>query len=140
MAIPPFGFLKIEALACLLMVAAGVVGLLVSVTGWTEWLAVFPWSRAVWPHVSIYWLVLQSLAVVAGGIGAWRSNSFVLAAVGVASSLVKSTPVGCISYVPGLLMLLLLLVRFRAFGMFLPRWKGPGPPPPGAWRGHRRPW
>jgi len=134
MAIPPFGFLKIEALACFLMLAAGMVGLVVTVTGWTDWLAVFPWSRAVWPHVHIYWLVLQSLAVVAGGIAAWRSNSFVLAAVGVASSLVKSTPVGCISYVPGLLMLLLLLARFRAFGMFLSRWKGPSPPPPGAWR------
>jgi hypothetical protein len=30
MAIPSFGFLKIEALACILMVAAGVAGLLLT--------------------------------------------------------------------------------------------------------------
>jgi hypothetical protein len=131
MAIPSFGFLKIEALACILMVAAGVAGLLL--TGSSDWtLSAFgeKWSSA---HVSSFWLVLQSLAVIAGGIGAWRSTSFVVAAVGVASSLIAPTAVGHISFLPGLLMLYLMVARFRAFSIFLPRWRGQGPPPPGAW-------
>lgn len=121
MAIPRFGygFPIIERLACLLMVAADLAGLLVTVTGWTNWLAVFPWSKPVWPQVSTFWLVLQSLAVIAGGLGAWRSTSFVLAAVGVASSLETSTRVGCKSYPPGILMLFLLVVRRRAFASVL---------------------
>jgi hypothetical protein len=134
MAIPRFGFLKIEALACLLMVAAGVAGLLVALTGSSDWITGVRWSRWVLPHVSIFWLVPQSLAVIAGGVGAWHSTSFVLAAVGVASSLILLTPVGCISFLPGVLMLLLIVGRFRAFSVFLPRWRGPGLPPPGAWR------
>ena len=36
MAIPTFGFLKIEALACILMVAAGVIGLLVALDPMTR--------------------------------------------------------------------------------------------------------
>ena len=134
MAIPRFGFLKIEVLACLLMVAAGVAGLLVALTGWTDWIKGLRWSRWVLPHVNIFWLVAQSLAVIAGGIGAWRSTSFALAGIGVASSLIVLTPVGCISFLPGVLMLLLILNRPGAFSVFLPRWRGPGPPPPGAWR------
>jgi len=120
MAIPRFGFLKIESVACLLMVVAGVIGLFVALSGG--------------PHVSALWLVLQSLAVIAGGIGAWRSISFVLAAIGTASSLVVVTPVGRIAVLPGILMLLLILMRRRAFNIFLPRWRGPGSPPPGAWK------
>ncbi len=134
MAIPRFGFLKIEALACLLMVAAGVAGLLVALTGWSDWIKGLRWSRWVLPQVSIFWLIPQSLAVIAGGIGAWRSRSFVLAAVGVASSLMVLTPVGCISFLPGVFMLLSILNRPAAFNVFLPRWRGPGRPPPGAWR------
>ncbi len=81
MAIPRFGFLKIEALACVLMVVAGVAGLLLSLM--SGWITASIWPRWVLPHVSLLWLVPQSLAVLAGGIGAWRSLSFVLAAVGV---------------------------------------------------------
>jgi hypothetical protein len=135
MAIPSFGFLKIEALACILMVAAGVAGLLLVLPGSSDWiLSTFgeKWAPA---HVSSLWLVLQSLAVIVGGIGAWRSASFVAAAVGVASSLIARTAVGHISFLPGLLMLYLMVTRFRAFSIFWPRWRGQGPPPPGAWRG-----
>ena len=135
MAIPSFGFLKIEALACILMVTAGLAGLVLVLTGSGDWiLSAFgeKWASA---HVSAFWLVLQSLAVIAGGMGAWRSTSFVAAAVGVASSLVARTAVGHISFLPGLLMLFLIATRLRAFSIFLPRWRGPGPPPPGAWRG-----
>jgi hypothetical protein len=134
MAIPRFGFLKIEALACLLMIATGLAGLLVALTGSNDWITGVRWSRWMLPHVSVFWLVTQSLAVIAGGVGAWRSTSFALAVVGVASSLIVLTPVGFISFLPGVLMLLLIAGRFRAFSIFLPRWRGPGSPPPGAWR------
>jgi hypothetical protein len=134
MAIPSFGFLKIEALACVLMVAAGVAGLLLVLTGSSDQILSAFGETGASVHVSSFWLVLQSLAVIAGGWGAWRSNSFIAAAIGVASSLVARTAVGHISLLPGLLMLLLIVFRVRTFGFFLPRWRGPGPPPPGAWR------
>jgi hypothetical protein len=134
-AIPPFGFHKIEVAACALMVFAGVAGLLMALTG-TGYLVArailgSDWPNWFWPHVSRFWLILQSLAVIAGGIGAWRSNSFLLAAVGVASSLVVKTSVGIVSFLPGALMLMLIVSRHRSFYVFWPRWKGVGPAPPG---------
>jgi hypothetical protein len=137
-AIPPFGFHKIEVAACALMVIGGVAGLLLSLTGTGDSVAgaILGHDSPNWfsPHVSLPWLILQSLAVIAGGMGAWRSNSFLLAAVGVASSLVVKTSVGIVSFLPGVLMLMLIVCRHRAFNVFLPRWRGPGPPPPGAWK------
>lgn len=133
MAIPGFGFLKIEALACQLMVAAGLGGLLVAFTGSPQWITSVAWSKWILPHVSVFWLVAQSLAVMAGGIGA-RLSSFVLAAFGIAASLIVLTPVGCISFLPGVFLSLLIACRFRAFRIFLPRWRGPGRPPPDGWR------
>ena len=133
MAIPSFGFLKIEALACILMVAAGLAGLILVLTGSSDWTVSAFVGKWASPHVSSPWLVLQSLAVIAGGIGAWRSTSFVAAAVGIASSLIARTAVGHFTFLPGLLMLFLIAARFRAFSIFLPRWRGPGPPPPGAY-------
>lgn len=126
MAIPSFGFLKTEAFACLLMVAAGMAGLLVALTGSGDVL----WSQRPAAYVHPVWLTLQSIAVIAGGIGAWRSRSFTLTAIGVLSSLIVVTPVGRISCFPGLLMLFLVCIRFRSFSIFLPRWRGQGPPPP----------
>src|SRR5580658_6801748 len=120
------------------MVVGGVAGLLLALTG-TGYLVAgsilgYEWPNWFWPHVGPRWLILQSLAVIAGGIGAWRSNSFLLAVVGVASSLVVKTSVGIVSFLPGVLMLMLIVRRHRAFNVFLPRWRGPGPPPPGAWQ------
>jgi hypothetical protein len=137
-AIPPFGFHKIEVVACVLMVVGGVAGLLLALTG-TGCLVggaipAYEWPNWFWPHVGPLWLILQSLAVIAGGIGAWRSNSFLLATVGVASSLVVKTSVGIVSFLPGVLMLMLIVCRHKAFNVFFPRWRGPGPAPPGAWK------
>ena len=131
MAIPGFGFRKVEALACILMVAAGVAGLLVVVTRSGD--SILNSLGRTWPPApgSTFWLVLQSLAVIAGGIGAWRSTSFVATVVGVASALIARTTVGHISFFPGLFMLLLIVKRFRAFDIFAPGWRGPGPAPPG---------
>jgi hypothetical protein len=137
-AIPQFGFHKIEIAACVLMVLAGVAGLLLVLTG-TEYLVavaipVFNLPTRFWVHASRFWLILQSLAVIGGGIGAWRSNSFLLTAVGIASSLVVRTSVGIVSFLPGVLMLTLIAGRHKAFNVLLPRWTGPGPAPPGAWK------
>jgi hypothetical protein len=137
-AIPRFGFHKIEIAACVLMVLAGVTGLLLVLTG-TEYLVavaipVFNRPTHFWAHASRFWLILQGLAVIGGGIGAWRSNSFLLTAVGIASSLVVRTSVGIVSFLPGVLMLTLIACRHKAFNVFLPRWKGPDPAPPGAWK------
>jgi len=134
MAIPKFGALKIESVACILMVLSGVAGLFLALTRSSGWISASAWPGWILPHVSLLWLVPQSLAVIAGGIGAWRSTSFLLAAVGVTSSLIVVTPVGLISFLPGILMLLLITRRFRAFNIFLPRWRGPGEPPLGGWR------
>jgi hypothetical protein len=137
-AIPRFGFLKIEIVACILMVGAGVAGLLLTLGDTGDFFAgaILGHDRLIWflPRVSPVWLVLQSIAVIAGGIGAWRSNSFLLAALGIASSLVVNAPVGIVTFLPGALTLMLIVVRRRAFNVFLPRWRGPGPPPPGAWK------
>jgi hypothetical protein len=111
--IPSFGFRKIERLACIAMGFAGLVAL-----------------GEAWGHSRPYFLMLQSVAVIAGGIGA-RINSFTLAAIGVISSLMLWTPVGRICFLPGLLMLFLIVARIRAFEEFVPRWRGPGPPPSG---------
>jgi hypothetical protein len=127
-----------EIAACVLMVLAGVTGLFLVLTG-TEYLVaaaipVFNRPTLFWAHASRFWLILQALAVIGGGIGAWRSNSFLLTAVGIASSLVVRTPVGIVSFLPGVLMLTLIACRHKAFNVFLPRWRGPGPAPPGAWK------
>jgi hypothetical protein len=37
------------------------------------------------------------------------------------------TSVGIVSFLPGVLMLMLIVWRHRAFNVFLPRWRGPGP-------------
>jgi hypothetical protein len=135
-AIPKFGFCRIEIVACLLMVVGGVAGLLLALTGTGDLFAVAILGHAWpnWPHINPLWLIPQSLAVTAGGIGAWRSKSFRLVAVGVVASLVLTTPVGMVSFLPGVLMLWLIVKRRKAFDVFLPPWRGQGPPPPGAWR------
>jgi len=116
---PPFGFREIERLACILMGIAGVVALAYTRSAVGE--------NGVHPRP---YVVLQGLAVIAGALGAWQSNSFILTAIGIASSLMVWTPVGRICFLPGLLMFVLVLGRFGSFEIFFPRWRGPGPPPP----------
>jgi hypothetical protein len=103
--IPSFGFRQIEKLACFLFLFAGVVALV----------SVLDNAR----HNSVSWhlslLGLQSLAVIAGGIGAWRSTSLLAAVIGVASSLIAWTPVGRPTVLPGVVMMLLLSSRYRSF-------------------------
>lgn len=120
--IPPIGFFRIEKLACILMAMAGLTGLLLVLTGSADWVLTafitvfgekYPTAR-----INSFWLVLQSLAVIAGGIGAWRSTSITLAGIGVASSLILQTAVGHITFYPGVLMLILIVGRLRSFRPF----------------------
>ena len=103
--IAPFGFRQIEKLACFLFLFVGVVAL-VSVLDRARH------SPLTW---HLFLLGLQSLAVIAGAIGAWRSTSLVAAGIGVVSSLVAWTPVGHLTVLPGLLMMCLLFSRYRSF-------------------------
>jgi uncharacterized membrane protein YkgB len=129
MALPRFGFIWTEASACLALVMVGLISLVLSLTGDASelgaqfqlhllptWLHLFNSNRV--------WLSIQSVLVMAGGIGAWRCTSFILAIVGVMAALLIVTPIGVLTFVPGLLMLFLLAPRWRAFfpnryGMFI---------------------
>lgn len=129
MAIPPFGFLTVERVACMLLLLASAIGVAHAAPSWREpWV---PW--ATW-EVSYAWLVLQAGLVAAGAIAALRSRSFVLAVVGLVAGLVFCTRVGAITVGPSLFVVTLIARRFRAFTIFAPKWRGPGPPPLGYWR------
>ena len=119
MAIPVFGFIWTERIACLTLVIVGLVGLLLSLNGqaceFGALLHTYP-LPAWWPlELSRGWLSIQSLLIMAGGIGAWRCISFILAIIGVVAALLVVTPIGVLSFLPGLWMLFLLVQRWRAF-------------------------
>ena len=119
MAIPVFGFFAIEMFACALLVLAGGLGLFLTVTGqvphYGPWLPETTWN----PGRS--WLMVQSVLVIAGGIGAWRSRSFTLALVGIGAGLIFMTPVGSAAAWPALLLLCLVILRLRTFRVFAPK-------------------
>jgi hypothetical protein len=104
-AIAPFGFRKIEKLACCLLAFVGVVALL-------SVLDAARWNHFTW---HFFLLALQSLAVIGGGVGAWQSTSLPAAVIGIASSLIAWTPVGHLTVLPGAFMMFLLLPRYRSF-------------------------
>jgi hypothetical protein len=86
-------------------------GLFLVLTGSSDWiLSTFEgkWASA---HVSSFGLCSRALAVIVGGIGAWRSTSFVATAVGVTSSLIARTALRHISFLPGLLLFLIVTCR-----------------------------
>ena len=120
--------------ASLLMVAAGITGLVMTLTDrgadfaavmlgqpFPDWFSAEPWRP---------WLVCQSVLVIVGGLGGLM-GVFTLAAIGILAGLVFTTPVGLLTALPSVLLLLSALLRLRAFYEFMPRWRGPGPRPPG---------
>ena len=76
------------------------------------------------------WPVLQSVLVIVSGLGGLM-GVFTLTAIGILAGLVFTTPVGLLTALPSVLLLLAALQRLRAFYEFMPRWRGPGPRPPG---------
>ena len=133
MALPPRTHLPRLA-ASVLMVGAGITGLVLTLTGrgadfaavvlgqpFPDWFSAHPWRP---------WPVWQSVLVIAGGLGG-LIGVFTLTAIGVLAGLVFATPVGLLTALPSILLLLSALLRLRAFYEFMPRWRGPGPRPPG---------
>lgn len=76
------------------------------------------------------WQICQSVLVIVGGLGG-VAGVFTPTALGILAGLVFSTPVGLLTALPSVLMLLSALLRPRAFHEFMPPWRGPGPRPPG---------
>jgi hypothetical protein len=87
-----------------------------------DWFSAHPWQP---------WQVCQSVLVIVGGLGG-LTGVFTLTAIGVLAGLVFTSPVGLLTALPSVLLLLSALLRLRAFYEFMPRWQGPGPRPPGA--------
>src|SRR5260370_1427746 len=118
MAIPIFGFIWTEKIACLILVMVGLGGFLVGLTGHASELGALhinllpPWLPL---SLSPFWLGVQSLLIMGGGIGAWRCTSFALALTGVLAALFFLTSIGMVSFLPGMWMLYLLQQRWRAF-------------------------
>jgi hypothetical protein len=137
--IPPFGFTTAERAASALLALAGAAGLLLTIMGRETGLAArllgHPWPGWFLPNPGVPWLIIQSLLVTVGAVGAlaWP-RCFTLIAVGSIAGLLFMTPVGLLTTVPAIWMLVLIVLRRRAFWEFTPRWRGDGPPPPGQWR------
>ncbi len=120
--------------ASVLMIGSGIAGLIMTLLDrgaafaavalgqpFPEWFSAHPWQP---------WLVCQSVLVIAGGLGG-MTGVFTLTAVGILAGLVFVTPVGLLTALPSVLLLLAALLRLRAFYEFMPRWRGPGQRPPG---------
>ena len=117
MAIPRFGSFSTEKLACLALFLVGVFGLVMSATGQAAAICARLPPHPTWlcTETGQAWLIVQSLLIMAGSIGAYESRSFTVALVGTVASLVFLTPVGVVSFVPGVWMLVLVVLRFRSF-------------------------
>jgi hypothetical protein len=120
--------------ASVLMAGAGITGLVMTLMDrgadfaavvlgqpFPDWFSVHPWQP---------WPVCQSALVIVGGLGGMM-GVFTLTAIGILAGLVFTTPVGLLTALPSVLLLLSALLRLRAFYEFMPRWRGPGPRPPG---------
>ena len=86
-----------------------------------DWFSAHPWQP---------WQFCQSVLVIVGGLGG-MTGVFTLTCVGIVAGLLFVTPVGLLTALPSALLLLAALQRLRAFYEFMPRWRGPGPRPPG---------
>lgn len=116
------------------MVFAGIVGLVMTLQGRGTALAAvvlgqpFPdWFRA---NPGQLWQLCQSIVVIVGGLGG-VAGVFTPTVLGILAGLIFITPVGLLTALPSVLMLMSALLRPRAFYEFMPRWRGPGPRPPG---------
>ena len=133
--IPPFGAYWHERVACGLMMITGSLGLFApaTVSAFASSILGQPWPGWFVANPGRAWLVCQSLLVIAGVLG-MPTRCFTLAIIGIAAALVVVTPIGLLTFVPGIVTLLLVVLRRRTFWEFTPRWRGEGPRPPGHWR------
>jgi hypothetical protein len=133
MALPPRVHLPRLA-ASVLMVGVGITGLVMTLMDrGADFSAVVlgqPFQDWFSAHARQPWQICQSVLVIVGGLGG-MTGVFTLTAVGILAGLVFTTPVGLLTALPSVLLLLAVLLRLRAFYEFMPRWRGPGPRPPG---------
>jgi hypothetical protein len=133
MAMPPRVHVPRVA-ASVLLVLTGIAGLAMTLQGHGAALAAvvlgqpFPdWFRA---NPGQPWQICQSILVIVGGLSG-LAGVFTPTVLGILAGLIFITPVGLLTALPSVLMLLSALLRPRAFHEFMPRWRGPGPRPPG---------
>ena len=118
----------------MLMIGSGIAGLIMTLLDrgagfaavvlgqpFPDWFSAHPWQP---------WPVCQSVLVIVGGLGG-LTGVFTLTAIGILAGLVFTSPVGLLTALPSAFLLLSALLRLRAFYEFMPRWRGPGPRPPG---------
>lgn len=133
MALPPRVHLPRLA-ASVLMIGVGITGLVMTLLDRGADFAAFvlgpPFPDWFSAHPRQPWQICQSVLVIVGGLGG-MTGVFTLTAIGILAGLVFTTPVGLLTAPPSVLLLLAALLRLRAFYEFMPRWRGPGPRPPG---------
>lgn len=120
--------------ASVLLMLTGIAGLVITLQGRGAALAAVVLGQPFpdWFHANPgqLWQICQSMLVIVGGLGG-LSGVFTPTALGMLAGLIFITPVGLLTALPSVLMLLSALLRPRAFYEFMPRWRGPGPRPPG---------
>ena len=116
------------------MIGAGVLGLVVALSdiGLQIATGIVGSPPPAWyiADVSQGWLVCQAMLTILGGFGG-LFGAFSVTTVGLIAGLCFVTPVGLVTSVPSLLMLIAAVARLRSFHEFKPRWRGKGPRPPG---------
>ena len=116
------------------LVCTGIAGLVMTLQGRGAALAAVVLGEPVpdWFHANSgqLWQICQSILVIVGGLGG-LAKVFTPTVVGILAGLIFITPVGLLTALPSVLMLVFALLRPRAYYEFMPRWRGPGPRPPG---------
>jgi hypothetical protein len=116
------------------LVFTGIAGLAMTLQGRGAALAAVVLGQPFpdWFHANPgqLWQICQSILVIVGGLGG-LAGVFTPTALGSLAGLIFSTPVGLLTALPSVFMLLSALLRPRAFHEFMPRWRGPGTRPPG---------
>lgn len=121
--------------ASVLLLFTGIAGLVMTLQGRGTALAAAVLGQPFpeWFHANPgqLWQICQSILVIVGGLGG-VAGVFTPTALGILAGLVFITPVGLLTALPSVLMLLSVLRRPGAFHELRPRWRGPGPLPPGS--------
>lgn len=120
--------------ASLSMVVTGLAGLVMTLQGRGAALGAVVLGQPFpdWFHANPGpWQICQSILVIVGGLGG-LAGVFTPTALGCLAGLIFTTPVGLLTALPSAFMLLAALLRLRAFHELMPRWRGPGPRPPGS--------
>ena len=138
MALPPFPNNIFGLLVLVAMLAAGITGLtLVLLDREVAFAAVLlgqPFPFWFFARPGRILLILQATSVIMGVVSGKLFQSCSLLVIGIIAGLVFVTPVGLLTVIPAVLLIPPALLQLGSFVEFRPKWRGPGPPPPGPWR------